>query len=199
VALFSDNNPAVSWVQRLALRHSNVAAQLVRALALRVKLGSACPITPCHIPGVENSMTDIPSQSFRSVKEWHCKTEDELLTMFNTRFPLPNQGSWTVFWITSRVCTRVTSVLQMRDTGLGEWRRLPRLGRHIGNIGVLMSHLWEWSLIYRQLGTSHEFKSSQGLPLESDGAAKAGGSRSRLQRSLALLQPLARRSPWPAK
>ena len=198
MALFSDNDPTVSWVQRLVSRHSNIAAQLVRALALQVKLGAACPITPCHIPGVENSMTDIPSRSFGSVKEWHCKNDDELLTLFNTRFPLPTQGSWTVFQITSRVCTRVTSVLRMRDKGLGEWRRLPRIGRHIGNIGVPMSHLWEWSLTYRQLGMSHRSASSQGLPLEFDGAAMAEGSGSRLQRSLALLQPLARRSPWPA-
>jgi hypothetical protein len=59
VVVFSDNNPTVSWVKQLASRHSTVAAQLVRALALRIKLQQACPITPCHIPGVENSMTDI--------------------------------------------------------------------------------------------------------------------------------------------
>ncbi len=58
VALFIDNDPTVSWVKRLASRHSTVAAQLVRALALRIKLRRACPITPCHIPGVENAMTD---------------------------------------------------------------------------------------------------------------------------------------------
>ena len=32
VAVFSDNNPTVSWVKRLASRHLVVAAQLVRAL-----------------------------------------------------------------------------------------------------------------------------------------------------------------------
>ena len=61
VAIFSDNNPTVGWVKRLASRHSRVAAQLLRAIALRMKLKGACPITPVHIPGAENAMTDIPS------------------------------------------------------------------------------------------------------------------------------------------
>ena len=76
VAVFSDNDPTVSWAKRLASRHSVMAAQLVRALALRIKLRWGCPITPCHIPGVENTMTDIPSLSFGSVPEWHCKTDE---------------------------------------------------------------------------------------------------------------------------
>ncbi len=34
VALFSDNDPTVSWVKWLASWHSSIAAQLVHALAL---------------------------------------------------------------------------------------------------------------------------------------------------------------------
>jgi hypothetical protein len=37
VALFSDNTPTVSWVTRLASRHSTVATQLIAALALWLK------------------------------------------------------------------------------------------------------------------------------------------------------------------
>ena len=102
VAVFSDNDPTVSWVKRLASRHSVVAAQLVRAMAMWMKHRGACPITPVHIPGVENSMTDIPSRSFGSVAEWYCKTDNDLLTLFNARFPLPGQASWTVFQLTSK-------------------------------------------------------------------------------------------------
>jgi len=50
VALFSNNDPTVSWVKRLASRHSRVAAQLIRALALRMHKQHACPLTPVHIP-----------------------------------------------------------------------------------------------------------------------------------------------------
>jgi len=42
-------------------------------------------------------MTDIPSQLFGSNPAWLCKTNDELLTLFNNHFPLPNQAHWTVF------------------------------------------------------------------------------------------------------
>ncbi len=61
VALFSDNSPTVSWVEKMASKKSCVVAKLVRALSLRLNVKKACPLTPVHIPGVENALTDIPS------------------------------------------------------------------------------------------------------------------------------------------
>ena len=199
VAVFSDNDPTVSWVKRLASRHSRVAARLVRAVAMQMKMKGACPITPVHIPGIENAMTDIPSRSFGSVAEWECKTDLELLTLFNSHFPLPGQASWTVFRMTSKVFMRVISVLRMRDTGLDEWRRLPKIGAHTGNIGAPTSHLWEWSLTFRRSAMSPECESLPASQQGSDGDAMGGGSGSRLQQSLAQSQPLDRRYLWPAK
>ena len=144
-------------------------------------------------------MTDIPSRSFGSVAEWFCKTDNDLLTLFNSRFPLPGQASWTVFRMTSKVFMRVISVLQMRDTGLDEWRRLPRIGAPIGNIGAPMSHLWEWSLSFRGSAMLQGSESSQDSQHEYDEGVMGEGSASRLQQSLAQLRPLDRRYPWPAK
>ena len=79
----------------MASKKSRVAAQLVRALALRLNIKQSCPITPVHIPGIENVLTDIPSRSLGSIPEWHCTTNNEFLTLFNSQFPLPNQASWT--------------------------------------------------------------------------------------------------------
>ena len=93
VALFSDNQPTVSWVQRLASKSSVVAGQLIRALSLRLKKHGVSPLTPLHIRGVENALTDIPSRSFGSVPKWHCKNDNDLLNLFNTLFPLPKQNS----------------------------------------------------------------------------------------------------------
>ena len=199
VAVFSDNDPTVSWVKRLASRHSRVAAQLVRVLALRMKLRKACPITPVHIPGVENAMTDIPSRSFGSVADYFCRTDSDLLTLFNERFPLPGQASWTVFQITSKAFMRVISVLRMQDIELEEWRRLPKIGKHTGNIGAPTSHLWEWSLTFRGSGTSQGSASSRDSQHESGEDAMGEGSGSRLRQSLAQLQPLDRRFLWPAR
>jgi hypothetical protein len=106
----------------LFTRTSRVAAQLVRALALRlnIQIQQTCPLTPVHIPGVKNALTDIPLHSFGSVKEWECKSDTEFLTLFNKKFPLPQQASWTVFRFGSKVITRVISALQMKGITLAE-------------------------------------------------------------------------------
>ena len=44
MALFSDNFLTVHWVQRLAAKPSLVAAQLLRALALRMRAKRSSPI-----------------------------------------------------------------------------------------------------------------------------------------------------------
>jgi hypothetical protein len=97
-----------------------VSAHLIRALALWLKLNGTCPITPLHIAEEENSMTDIPSWSFGSKSKWHCRSNTDLLTLFNNPFPIPSQNSWTVFRISYTVGMRVTSVLQMTDFTLDE-------------------------------------------------------------------------------
>jgi hypothetical protein len=90
----------------MASRKSRIAAKLVRALALQLNMKKTCPITPVHIPGVENALTDILSCSFGSVHEWACDTDNNLLTLFNLTFPLPKQISWTVFCFSTKYYTR---------------------------------------------------------------------------------------------
>ena len=167
VALFSDNSPTVGWVWRLATQGSLVLAHLIRALALCLKLNGTCPLTPLHISGEENAMTDIPSWSFGSNKKWHCKTNTDLLTLFNSTFPLPEQTSWTAFQLTYAIGMRVTSVLQTTDFTLEEWRRLPRVGKIVGTAGPPMSGLWEWTLTYRKPRLPSVSDSFQGLQVGS--------------------------------
>ncbi len=69
IALFSDNSQMVSWVNKMALQRLRIAVQLVSTLTLWLNIKKTCPLTPVHIPGVDNSPTDIPSCSFGSVKE----------------------------------------------------------------------------------------------------------------------------------
>ncbi len=71
VALFSDNSPTVSWVQQMASRSSLIVEQLIQVLVLRFNLQRVCPITTLHIAGDQNTMTDIPSHSFRGKPKWH--------------------------------------------------------------------------------------------------------------------------------
>lgn len=197
--LFSDNSPTVGWVDRMAARHSLVAAQLLRALALRLKLQGACPLTPMHVAGKQNAMTDIPSRSFGSEPKWHCKSDADLLTLFNSTFPLPNQTSWTVFRLTSGMLTRVISILRMKAFTMEEWRRLPKIGAHTGTIGPAMSDLWEWTLTYRIPASALESGSSQDSRRESEVATLVAENKSALQQRLGQSRPLERRFPWPAK
>jgi hypothetical protein len=197
VALFSDNSPTVHWVQRMAAKHSAIAMQLVRALALHLQLQRASPLTSLHIAGVDNSLTDIPSRSFGSETKWFCKTDSDLLHLFNSSFPLPNQGSWTVYHPSSRIATRLISVLRMKVFTLDEWRRLPKPGTNIGPAGKPMSHLWEWTLTYRTPRTQSEHECSQDLQLESDPDITVEDGKYGLIQSLRRSQPLVRRFPWP--
>ena len=199
VALFSDNSPTVHWVQRLAAKHSHIAIQLIRALALRLQLKRASPLTPLHIAGVDNAMTDIPSRSFGSEPRWFCKTNDDLLTLFNKTFPLPHQASWTVYQPSSEIATRLISILQMKDFTADEWRRLPTIGKNIGRVGVHMSHLWEWTLSFKKHPTSTEQDPSQASPLESARDTTVDNDKLGLVQSLARSRPLARRFPWPTE
>ena len=197
VALFSDNSPTVHWVQRLAAKHSRVAMQLVRALALRLQISKASPLTPLHIAGVDNSMTDIPSRSFGSEPKWLCNTHYDLLTLFNNTFPLPNQASWTVYHPSSAITTRVTSILRMQHFTADEWRRLPKAGKNIGCVGCPTSHLWEWTLTYKKPTSNIEHEHSPALPHASDKEPMDADGKSKLAESLAHSRPLARRFPWP--
>jgi len=143
VGLFSDNSPTVHLVQRMASKSSEVAGDLLYALAMRMKLKGTSSLTPLHIAGTENAMTDIPSRSFGSEPEWHCETDEQYLDLFNSKCPLPNQASWSVFCPSFNISMNVISVLRMKDTGVDGWRQLRRTGRYIGEIGSPMSNLWE--------------------------------------------------------
>ena len=104
---------------------------------------AASPLTPFHSPGIHNAMTDIPSRSWGSNPAWKCNSADDLRDLFNSRFPLPNQASWTVYQVSSAVSMRVISALRHRHLTLAEWRQLPPHGKNIGPIGPATSNLWE--------------------------------------------------------
>jgi hypothetical protein len=197
-ALFSDNQPTVCWVERMASKHSIIAGRLLQILALRLHKTKASPITPQHIKGAHNAMTDIPSRSFGSEPQWHFKTDNDLLTFFNNRFPLPNQNSWSVFQLNSKIVTRVISVLLMKPFTLEDWRRLPTSGKLIGTTGSSTASLWEWTLTYRTSQPPSKPK-QECLPdsqHECTQDSTAEDARSRLQQRLRQSQPLARPPRW---
>ena len=93
VAMFSNNHPTVSWFDRLVSKISVVSGQLLRALAIRLKIKGASLLTPFHIAGNQNDMVDILSRSFGSKPKWYCKTDTDFLLLFNNTFSLLNKAS----------------------------------------------------------------------------------------------------------
>ncbi len=191
VALFSDNSPTVHWVQRLAAKHSPVAMQLICALGLCLQLAHALPLTPLHIAGIDNALTDIPSRSFGSEAKWHCADDNDLLTLFNATFPLPNQASWTVFRLSSAIVTRVTSSLQMKVFTGDDWRKLPPKGRLVGNVGPPTSSLWDWTLTFKKHCTPSKYAHSRVSQHVFEPDLMGAENKLALERSLALSWPLA--------
>ncbi len=121
LTLFNDNSPTIGWATKLASKRSTVAEHLVQAIALRAKQQKACPFTPMHIAGKCMVIADIPSRTFGSNPAWHCNSDNELLTLFNSTFPLPSQQSWTIFHQDCRTVMRVISALRMKPFMLDDW------------------------------------------------------------------------------
>ncbi len=162
-----------------------------------LKLKHASPLTPLHIKGTENAITDIPSCSFGSNPAYFCKTDNDLKNLFNSKFPLPHQRSWNVFRPSWKISMRVISVLRMNISTADEWRRLPSAGKFTGEVGPAMSNLWEWTLTFRKPHTNGESNASQVLQRECELASTVKENKSKLAQSLARSRPLARRSLWP--
>ena len=135
VALWSENSPTVVWVKRFAARGSKIAMQLLRSLTLRVKHKGGSPLTPLHIQGDQNEMTDIPSHSFGRNPAWICKTNYDLRKFFNEMFPLPNQTFWTVLSPYSAVSMKVILIVWMDHFEMGEWLQLKKSGKRVVKIG----------------------------------------------------------------
>ena len=199
LTLFNDNTPTIGWATKLASKRSMVAEHLVQALALRAKQQKACPFMPIHIEGKCNAIADIPSRSFGSNPAWHCDTDDKLLTLFNSTFPLPFQISWTVFRLSSKAVMRAISALRMQPFVLDDWRRLPSPGKLVGEIGTPTSHLWDSIRIYNRRPLNNEFDASPASHSASEQDTTDGDDRSRLQLLQAQSLPLDRRYPWPSE
>lgn len=199
LTLFNDNSPTIGWATKLASKRSTVAEHLIQALALRAKQQKACPFTPIHIAGKRNAIADIPSRSFGSNPAWHCDTDEALLTLFNSTFPLPLQQSWTIFRLNYRAVMRVISALRMKPFALDDWRRLPSPGKLVGDIGTPTAHLWDSIRIYNRQLSKTESEASQDLHNEFAQDTMEEDDRYRLQQLQAQSLPLGRRYPWPSE
>ena len=114
--VWSDNTPTVAWTKRMA-DHSQAptAGRLLRGLAAIQRSVQAGPLTIGSIAGKDNDMADIASRSF------DIQCDRAFLTHFTSRFPLPQQQSWTLARLTPERISLVTSTLDGRRLPLQQW------------------------------------------------------------------------------
>jgi hypothetical protein len=113
---------------------------------------------------------------------WKCDTDSDLLTLFNSMFHFPNQHSGIVFGLNCKLVTHLTLALQMKPFKLDGWRQLPKVRRHVGNIGA---HLWEWILTFSTHRSRHESNASQGSQHKQDWVTTDKDDKSKVAWSLA--------------
>ena len=121
-----------------------------------------------------------------------CKTNEDILPLFNSMFLLQMQKSWTVYCPNCTVVTRVISILQMKPFALDNWMQLPKVGWHVGNIGAHTSDQWEWIHTYSRYPLAKQSNASKALQPQPEQDTMETDNRCKVALSLAQSQPLAR-------
>ena len=137
-----DNTPSVSWVHRMASRaSSNVSHRLLRGMAMLQRATESAPPELVSVAGDDNDMADIAS---RIMKYWQPDTpaifaqgapnDEQFLTFYNARFPLPQNTSWTIVHPDPVTLSNVISTLRGQRLPMQQW--MPPLVSHNGGGGL---------------------------------------------------------------
>ena len=132
VSIWCDNLPAVAWMYKFRTSTSLIAARILRALAVRLHTNRAALLSVEHISGIYNKMADVASRQ-------HSTTNTVFLTEFSASFPPPQGQSWTLFLLSNKVTSKVSSELLNQQLTLESWRRLPTKDYVFGKLGPISS------------------------------------------------------------
>jgi hypothetical protein len=128
IAIWCDNLPAVAWTYKFRTSTSPIAAQILRALAVRLHKNQTANLLVEHISGIFNNMADIASRK-------HNTDRKHFLTDFSTGFPPPQDACWTLFQFSDKVTSKIYSKLLNQQSTLESWRRLSTKGHTFGQLG----------------------------------------------------------------
>ena len=78
--------------------------------------------------------------------KWHCTTDEEFLTLFDSKLSLPQQNSWTLCHLPKEMCSKVILVVVTQHSEKEERQQLTSKKTSTGNSCVPMHNLWEWDL-----------------------------------------------------
>ena len=107
---------------------SLIAANLVRALAVRIHINEAAKLAGEHLSGKFNVMADT------TLRQHPTNTED-FLSFFSAKFPLPKGHCWTLCLLKYGTYSRVISELLGKRLPLASWKRLPKKGGDFWQLG----------------------------------------------------------------
>ena len=116
-AIWCDNLPAVAWTYKFRTSTSQIAANILRALATRLHVCQAGTLSVDHISGVYNVMADVASRK-------HTTNPSDFLTYFSSKFPPPKHTCWTLFQFSNKITSLICSELQQKPLTMASWRRL---------------------------------------------------------------------------
>ena len=114
----------------------------------------------CHSSPWYTFLTKKMSLLKRELK-WHCTTDEEFLTLFDSKLSLPQQNSWTLCHLPKEMCSKVILVVVTQHSEKEERQQLTSKKTSTGKSGVHMQNLWEWTpLAGRSILTPTPTKSS---------------------------------------
>ena len=194
VGLFCDNTSAVAWAFKGSTSTSVAAGRLLRFLSIRQRRRQTSSLMPHSIAGRDNKMADIPSRAFKNGEFFHA--QDSLTDYFNAHFPLPQDQSWTEFTVTKKLASRVISCLRGEPLLMEQLRKLPKLGKNIGDTGQNTATNARWHHISPGLTKPNKQHSLSPLQPESGPGLMASEIKSEFNQSRTLLRPSPRPSNW---
>jgi hypothetical protein len=129
-AIGCDNSPAVAWTKRMATRSASpIAFRLLKGLAMRQRLTRSAPPAVFHVAGVDNILADVASRPMQGVAtHFHlfennpsAMCPNEFLTLFNSKYLLPQEQPWTSVQPHSDLWSSVISTLRGQKLPLRQW------------------------------------------------------------------------------
>ena len=115
---------------------SIIAGCLLRLLGLRIHATRASHLISLHIAGELNQMADVASRAFKDGKFPEANTD--LLSYFNSHFPLSQDKFWKEFQLPNDLELRVILCLRGVLSPLGSLLRLPKNNKYTGATGAAM-------------------------------------------------------------
>jgi len=119
-----DNTPTVSWVTKMASKaNTPISGRLLRGLAILLYCHHAGSLITVHVPGDDNTMSDIASRPTKAKQLFNrCTDSDrDFLSAFASEFPLPENQVWRLVTIQDWIISNIFETLRGKRLEMQRW------------------------------------------------------------------------------